>query len=129
MNLCIPYLTIEPIISKLSAQYWYSTVRKAGTTENFNILRDTISNIRITLSADIGSITVRMRDILALKTGDVVRLDNVRPRDMLEFRVGGKTKFLCRPGVAGNKVAVQITKKLEEIVESEFEELSAGEVG
>ena len=25
MNLCIPYLTIEPIISKLSAQYWYST--------------------------------------------------------------------------------------------------------
>jgi flagellar motor switch protein FliM len=129
MNLCIPYLTIEPIISKLSAQYWYSTVRKAGTTENFNILRDTISNIRITLSADIGSMTVRLRDILALKPGDVVRLDNVRPRDTLEFRVGGKTKFLCRPGVVGNKVAVQIVKKLEEVVESEFEELSAGEVG
>jgi len=28
MNLCIPYLTIEPIIPKLSAQYWYSIVRK-----------------------------------------------------------------------------------------------------
>ena len=28
MNLCIPYLTIEPIISKLSAQYWYSSVRR-----------------------------------------------------------------------------------------------------
>ena len=29
MNLCIPYLTIEPIISKLSAQYWYSSDRKS----------------------------------------------------------------------------------------------------
>jgi flagellar motor switch protein FliM len=26
MNFCIPYLTIEPIIGKLSAQYWYSSV-------------------------------------------------------------------------------------------------------
>jgi flagellar motor switch protein FliM len=30
MNFCIPYLTIEPIISKLSAQYWYSSVRRGG---------------------------------------------------------------------------------------------------
>ncbi|EMY23805.1 flagellar motor switch protein FliM [Leptospira interrogans serovar Australis str. 200703203] len=27
-NLCIPYITIEPIINKLSAQYWYSSIRK-----------------------------------------------------------------------------------------------------
>ncbi len=27
MNFCIPYITIEPIISKLSAQYWYSSIR------------------------------------------------------------------------------------------------------
>ena len=39
MNLCIPYLTIEPIISKLSAQYWYASTRRGTTTENLNILR------------------------------------------------------------------------------------------
>ena len=44
MNLCIPYLTIEPIISKLSAQYWYSSVRRGTTTENLNILRDRLSH-------------------------------------------------------------------------------------
>jgi flagellar motor switch protein FliM len=27
INLCIPYLTIEPIIGKLSAKYWYSSPR------------------------------------------------------------------------------------------------------
>ncbi|MGA2377950.1 MAG: flagellar motor switch protein FliM, partial [Spirochaetia bacterium] len=31
MNFCIPYLTIEPIIPKLSAQYVYSSMRR-GTT-------------------------------------------------------------------------------------------------
>ena len=28
MNFCIPYITIEPIVSKLTAQYMYSTVRR-----------------------------------------------------------------------------------------------------
>jgi flagellar motor switch protein FliM len=33
MNLCIPYLTIEPIIPKLSAQYWYSSMLQKGSGE------------------------------------------------------------------------------------------------
>src|SRR4030043_509282 len=52
MNLCIPYLTIEPIISKLSAQDWYSSVRRGTTTENLNILRDRLSTVSVTLSAE-----------------------------------------------------------------------------
>jgi flagellar motor switch protein FliM/flagellar motor switch protein FliG len=28
LNLCIPYITIEPILHKLSAKYWYSSIRK-----------------------------------------------------------------------------------------------------
>ncbi len=29
MNFCIPYITIEPIVNKLSAQYWYSSIQKS----------------------------------------------------------------------------------------------------
>jgi flagellar motor switch protein FliM len=47
MNFCIPYLTIEPIISKLSAQYWYSSVRRGATTENLNVLRERLAEVRI----------------------------------------------------------------------------------
>ncbi len=50
MNFCIPYLTIEPIISKLSAQYWYSYVRRGTTTENLNILRERLSSVEVTWS-------------------------------------------------------------------------------
>jgi len=41
------------------------------------------------------------------------------------LKVGNKEKFLCRPGVVGKKVSVQITKKLEDIEKDEFEELIA----
>ncbi|MCD6121419.1 MAG: flagellar motor switch protein FliM [Spirochaetales bacterium] len=125
MNFCIPYLTIEPIISKLSAQYWYSSVRRGTTTENLNILRERLATIEVTLIAEIGKINLTVRDVLSLRQGDIIRLDSVRVGDPLSLRIGDRRKFLCRPGVVGNKLAVQVVKKVEGIDEEEFEELAA----
>jgi flagellar motor switch protein FliM len=126
MNLCIPYLTIEPIISKLSAQYWYSSVRRGTTTENLNILRDRLATVAVTLIAEVGNMDITVRDVLALRAGDIIRLDSVRVNDPMVLKVGERRKFLCRPGVLGNKVSVQIVKKLEDIEQAEFEELATG---
>ncbi len=125
MNLCIPYLTIEPIVSKLSAQYWYSSVRRGATTENLNILKEKLSTVEVTITAEIGKIQVPVRDVLGLKLGDVIRLYNVSVDDPMPLNVGNKKKFLCRPGQVGRKMAVQITKKLEDIGQDEFEELAS----
>jgi flagellar motor switch protein FliM len=125
MNFCIPYLTIEPIISKLSAQYMYSSVRSGGTTENLNILKERLSMIGITVSAEIGNMDLTVRDLLSLQRGDVIRLSDVRTGDPMVLKIGNREKFMCRPGVVGNKLAVQITEKLEEVTKSEFEELTA----
>ncbi|MBI9097464.1 MAG: flagellar motor switch protein FliM [Spirochaetaceae bacterium] len=124
MNFCIPYLTIEPIISKLSAQYWYSSVRRGATTENLNILRERLSTIGVTLVAEVGSMNLPVRDVLSLTQGDIIRLQNTRVSDPMTLKIGNRPKFECRPGVVGSKVAVQITKKLEDIQQEEFEELS-----
>ncbi|WP_028974883.1 flagellar motor switch protein FliM [Spirochaeta cellobiosiphila] len=124
MNFCIPYLTIEPIISKLSAQYWYSSVRRGATTENLNILRDSLSTISVALVAEIGRMNLNMRDVISLQPGDVIRLPNTNINDPLMLNIGDRTKFHCRPGIVGNKVAVQITKKLEDVEVLDFEELA-----
>ena len=124
MNFCIPYLTIEPIISKLSAQYWYSSVRRGTTTENLNILRDRLSTIEVNVAAEIGKMDLTVRDILSLKQGDVIRLNNTRITDQMVLKVGNKPKFLCRPGKVGNKLAVMILSRLEDINKEEFEELA-----
>jgi flagellar motor switch protein FliM len=126
MNLCIPYLTIEPIISKLSGQYWYSSARRGTTAENLNILRDRLSTVSVILTAEVGCMDISVRDVLALRPGDIIRLDAVRVADPMPLKVGDRKKFLCRPGVLGNKLAVQIVKKVEEIEQAEFEELATG---
>ena len=94
MNFCIPYLTIEPIISKLSAQYWYSSVRRGATTENLNILRDRLSTIGIAVVAEIGAMNLKVNDVLNLKVGDVIRLADTRVGDPMVLSVGNKKKFL-----------------------------------
>ncbi len=47
----------------------------------------------------------------------------------MPLKIGDRKKFLCRPGVLGNKLAVQIVKKLEDIEQAEFEELATGRGG
>ena len=127
MNLCIPYLTIEPIISKLSAQYWYSSVRRGTTTENLNILRKRLATVAVTLIAEIGRMELPVKDVMALRPGDIIRLDNTRVNDPMLLKIGNRQKYQCRPGVVGNKIAVQIMKKLEEIGQEDFEVLTKGE--
>jgi len=125
MNLCIPYMTIEPIVSKLSAQFWYSSVRRGATTENLNILKEKLSSVEIPVIAEVGHISISVRDVLALRRGDVIRLYSVHVDDPMALNVGNKKKFLCRPGVIGKKMAVQITKKLEDVGQEELEELAS----
>ncbi len=126
MNFCIPYMTIEPIISKLSAQYWYSSVRRGGTTENLNVLKDRLASVRVTMVAEVGTMQLTMRDVLSLRPGDVIRLPDTRVGDPMPVTIGTRRKFLCRPGVMGNKIAVQVVRKIEEPRPEDFEELSAG---
>jgi flagellar motor switch protein FliM len=127
MNFCIPYLTIEPIISKLSAQFWYSSVRRSTTTENLNILKEKLSGVEVNMVAEIGEIQVPVGDVISLQVGDVIRLYNTRIGDPYSLNVGNKKKFLCRPGVMGKKMAVQIIKKTAELEQSELEDLSSEE--
>jgi len=124
MNFCIPYLTIEPIISKLSAQYWYSSVRRGSTTENLSVIREKLANINISLVAEVGSLTLAMKDVMNLQLGSVIRLSGTRVGDPMTLRIGNRPKFYCRPGIVGKKIAAQVTRKIEDIEAEEFEELA-----
>jgi flagellar motor switch protein FliM len=124
MNFCIPYITIEPIISKLSSQFWFSSVRRSSTTQYMGVLKEKLSTVDMDVVAEIGTINLPVRDVLNLRVGDIVRLSNVHVGDPFTLSVGNKKKFLCQAGVIGKKVAVQVLKKLADIEAEEFEELS-----
>jgi flagellar motor switch protein FliM len=126
-NFCIPYLTIEPIISKLSAQYWYSSVRKGITQENFNIIKDNLLDVIIDISAQLGETEIDMQEALELQEGDVIRLSGHKINSDILLNIGKKTKFKCRPGVFGKRVAVQITNPIDKSGLLSIEDLLKGE--
>ena len=124
MNFCIPYLVLEPIVSKLSSQYWFSSVRKNSTTQYLETIKQQLTSVDMDVVADFGSINLPIRDVLSLRVGDVIRLSNIKVGDPLSLSVGNEKKFHCQPGVVGKKMAVQITGKVENVESDEFEELS-----
>ncbi|MGQ2836460.1 flagellar motor switch protein FliM, partial [Leptospira interrogans] len=79
-NLCIPYITIEPIINKLSAQYWYSSIRKGELDENRAVIQERLDQVAIPLIAEVGSVDVSINDFMNLSIGDVVKLENTSTR-------------------------------------------------
>ena len=124
MNFCIPYITIEPIVSKLSSQFWFSSVRRSSTTQYLGTLKEKLSDVNMDVVAEIGSINLPIREVLSLRAGDVVRLSTVRVGDPLTLSVGNEKKFYCQPGVVGKKMAVQVIGKIDQSESDEFEELS-----
>jgi flagellar motor switch protein FliM len=120
MNLCIPYLTLDPIVGKLTSQYLYSSVRRGATTENLALLLDRLAEMELDVVAEVGTVGMPVRDVLCLRSGDVIRLQDVRAGDSLALKIGDRKKFTCRPGVVGNRIAAQLLEKLEDCTLAEL---------
>jgi flagellar motor switch protein FliM len=114
-NLCIPYITIEPIINKLSAQYWYSSIRRGESDENKVVIQERLDGVKVPLITEVGSVDISMNDLIGLTVGDVVKLENTPTKSELTVRVGDRTKFKATPGKVGNRLAIQIGEFVEEI--------------
>ncbi|MBN2441211.1 MAG: flagellar motor switch protein FliM [Spirochaetales bacterium] len=114
MNFCIPYITIESIHTKLTTQYMHSSIRSGASTENLLIMKKNLDKVKVTLSAEIGNLDIKVRDVLNLQAGDVIRLPEVKSSDPLLLKIGNQKKYYCKPGLVGKKVAVQITGSIKE---------------
>jgi flagellar motor switch protein FliM len=112
MNFCIPYLTIEPIIHKLSAHYWYSMVRRGGNRENLQTLLGHMENFDIDAEILVEAEKLSLKALGALKKGSLVRLPG-QERGEAWFRMGGRRVFGMRakPGKGGKPQAYEITEK------------------
>lgn len=70
MNLCLPYLTIEPIISKLSAQYWFSSSLKRETNQPNRFAGDMKVDAEIFYRGDYLS----LKELGALRRNSMIKL-------------------------------------------------------
>lgn len=113
INCCIPYILLEPVVSKLSAQYWFANTAREQTAENLQALRRRVEKAAVTVVGVLGSSVITVGELLDLQPGDVIPLDS-RVMDSLQVFVGNRLKFLGFPGLSRSKIAIQIKEIVDE---------------
>jgi len=108
INVCIPHMVVEPIVSKLSTKSWFGTIEKEITKETKDSIEIRIQNTKVPVIAVLGRTTITVNEFIDLQPGDVISLDS-NINGSLEVLVGDLLKFYAKPGVKKNRVSVKVT--------------------
>ncbi|WP_071395330.1 flagellar motor switch protein FliM [Bacillus tuaregi] len=107
INICIPHVVLEPIIPKLSMQYWMQTDKKDREPEHIKVIEKKIQQAEIPVSVELGTATISIQDFLLLDIGDVIELNQLIDEPLL-LKVGEVPKFVGQPGKMNKKLAFQV---------------------
>ena len=111
MTICYPYLTLEGVVNKLSAQNWIDKNKKMMDNSELKLNVRRLNPVQTPIRAILGSATINIRDLISIKTGDVIKLDKPFDQD-IEIIVGDKLKYHARPGLSGHQLAAKITNTI-----------------
>ncbi|NLJ72455.1 MAG: flagellar motor switch protein FliM [Syntrophomonadaceae bacterium] len=118
MNMCIPFIVLEPIVDKLSVHFYYASSSSQALPENVDAIRYRLDNTYVPVKILLGRTVITVKDLLGLSVGDVIPL-NKNINEELEVIIGQRTKFLGKPGTFGNKYSVQVSQIIKEGNEDE----------
>jgi len=111
VTICYPYTNLEPLSSKIS-----NTVTDQIAPDN--VLEDiqkahshNLRGINLELSAVLGSISLTMKELLSLQSGDVLDLAH-KTQTPIPIHVNGIEKFKATPGLIGKHRGIIISEEL-----------------
>ena len=69
MHVCLPFITLEPIMDKLNTKFWYSSIKKSDETVYTETIQSLISRAPVPVKAYLGKSTVSVQDFTNLQIG------------------------------------------------------------
>lgn len=118
INICIPYVSFENFIDKLSTKSWFNT----GTSKIYDASQykeqiiDRLENVEVDVTVELGRTLITVDEFLNLDVGDIIQLD-MRIDKPMKMYVEDKARFLVQPGIYNGNLAVQVLEYAEEDVE------------
>ncbi len=113
MNICLPFITLEPVMDKLNTKFWYSSQKEKTGDSYSDTMEALISRAKIPVKAVLGNSVITVADFSQLQVGDIVRLDR-KVDEELDVFVGDMRKFAALPGASGKDYAVRVTEIIRE---------------
>ncbi len=110
-SFCMPYAMLEPIIDKLYGTE--KTVASEVDKKWSGRLREQFDYVTLGIAGEIGTATIDFKELLNLKSGDIIELDK-KTREPLKIFIEGAPRLHARPGVIDNHYAVKILAPIKE---------------
>lgn len=112
INICIPYISFENILDKLSFRNWFD-FEKEINDKSKDLISNCLMTAPVNLEVVLGSSNLTVEDFLELELGDIIQLD-VKSKDPLKLFIEDKLHFLVKPGQIEEKLGVEILQFIEE---------------
>jgi flagellar motor switch protein FliM len=107
MTLVYPHILLEPVISKLNSHRGLAAGPRAASPEDGAGLNQSVLRVGVTLRGVLAEMPLSIRDVLALKPGDILCVG--RPPDgpaIVELE--GIPRFTASPGIANRHKALRL---------------------
>lgn len=110
LALCLPFAFVGPFKDRLPG--WGSD-RQHKERLWLEYILDHLEEAKVHVSAELGGLTVRLKEILEMRVGQEIWLDG-RADGLVPVKVEGVTKFLASPGHYNGRNAVRVMKTVVE---------------
>ena len=126
LNICIPYMTIEPIIDNLNTKFWFTSMVNSDSGDHRLDIENLLRKVDVPVKAVLGKSQIAVSDFLGLQVGDIIRLER-RVDNELDVYVGMYKKFSAVPGTDHDRYAVRVTSVYREDDDLKEEDAAADE--
>jgi flagellar motor switch protein FliM len=107
LNLCLPYVVMEPAIHRLGQGTTVSRASDRDAREVRASLSDSLSRCPVGVEVDLGSVSLTLRQILDLELGDVLRISPAAKEGALAL-VQGVPRIVGAPGTHRGRRALRV---------------------
>jgi flagellar motor switch protein FliM len=113
MNICVPHVTVEPIIPKLTTQYLFDTAKNRNRDgDSGPKLHQHLEQMQVPVQVLLGACELSVDDVLNLEIGDVIPLGNTI-RDPVTVLIDDVPVFDAAVGKQHQHYAVKVVRPLK----------------
>lgn len=109
--LCIPFISIDSVMQRLGNRFRFAAMKRDPTEGQRKHLARVVNHSTLQIKAELGSASVTLDDLMRMKAGDVLVLDQGTGAPA-RGSVAGRLRFLGSPGRSGKKMAIRVDRVL-----------------
>lgn len=109
MCFCVPFISIDTVMQRLGNRFRFAAMKRDPSEGQRKHLDRVIRHSTLPLRAELGSASVTVDQVMAMKPGDIIVLDQ-RQGELAKGIIGGKLRFLASHGRVGRAVGLRVER-------------------